>query len=167
MDPDTGVVSFLFILCLYQRNEFWSLEDSRSVWEDVEWKLRCVNFKWVLVPRKVFQPAFIITKISDDWYRSAIGVTVIWLGTPQSTGENFVCTWKHQRQAWKHGGQYWKHLGAHVASLGAPATRLGVRATTLGTPPLTVELSGKNNIVFGNTDGEPRYHSYCLWFNNF
>jgi len=31
--------------------------------------------------------------ISDDWYRSTMGVIVISLGTRQSAGENFGHTW--------------------------------------------------------------------------
>jgi len=58
----------------------------------VECKLRCVNFRRVSDPRRAFQPAFRVTEISDDWYRSTIGVIVISLGTPRSAGENFGCT---------------------------------------------------------------------------
>jgi len=35
-----------------------------------------------------------VTGISDDWYRSIMGVIVISLGTRQSAGENFGCSWK-------------------------------------------------------------------------
>jgi len=35
-----------------------------------------------------------VTGISDDGYRSAMGVIVISLGTCQSAGEYFRCTWK-------------------------------------------------------------------------
>jgi hypothetical protein len=36
----------------------------------------------VLDLRRVFQTAFTVTVISDDWYRSTIEVIVIALGTP-------------------------------------------------------------------------------------
>jgi len=55
---------------LHQQNIFYSLEDSRSVWEDVECKLRSVNFRRVSDPWRVFRPAFRVTGICDDSYRS-------------------------------------------------------------------------------------------------
>jgi len=61
----------------------------------VECKLRCVNFRSVSDPRRAFRPAFAVTEISDDWYRSTMGVIVTSLGTPRSAGENFGCTWEH------------------------------------------------------------------------
>jgi len=53
---------------------------------------------------------------------TGMGVIVRGLGTPQSAGENFGCTWEH---------------------LGAPATRLGAPVTSLGAPRIIVEQSGK------------------------
>jgi len=38
-----------------------------------------------------------VTGISDDWYRSTMGVIVISLGAGQSAGENFGCTWECRR----------------------------------------------------------------------
>jgi len=84
--------------------------------EDVECKPRCVNFRRVSDPRRAFQPAFRVTGISDDCYRSMMGVIVIGLGIPWSTGENFECTWEH--------------LGALAISLGAPTTSLGAPGST-------------------------------------
>jgi hypothetical protein len=43
---------------------------------------------------------------------------------------------------------------------GAPKTSLGAPATCLGAPQITVEKSGKNNIVFGNAAGAPGNHRY-------
>jgi len=74
------------------------------------------------------------------------GVSVISLGTPQSAGENFGCTWK------------W---------LGAPATGRGAPTTSLGAPRITVQQAGKNNIFFGITAVAPGNHSYYLSFNDF
>jgi len=79
----------------HQEDVFWSLEASRSVWEDVECKLRCVNFRRVSDHRRAFWLAFRVTGIPDDWYRSTMGVIVITLETPWSAGENFGCTWEH------------------------------------------------------------------------
>jgi len=62
---------------------------------------------------------------------------VIILGTPQSAGENFGCTWEH-----------W-----------------GVPATSLGAPRITVEQSGKN-IFFGYAVSVPGNHSYYISFIN-
>jgi len=86
----------------------------------VECKLRYVNFRRVSDPRRAFWPAFRVTGISDDRYRSTMGVIVICLGTPGSI-------WKRRRQVWKHQQQAWEHLGVPVTSLGAP--------------PITVEQS--------------------------
>jgi len=49
-----------------------------------------------------------------------MGVIVISLGTPQSAGDNFGCTWEH--------------LAAPARSLGALTTSLGAPATTPGAP---------------------------------
>jgi len=83
----------------------------------VECKLGCVNFRRVSDPRRAFLPAFRVTGISDDWYRSPMGVIVRGLGTPQSSGENFGCTWEH--------------LGAPTTSLGAPGSAGDKSGSTL------------------------------------
>jgi len=81
----------------------------------VECKLRSVNFRRVSDPRSAFLPAFRVTGISDDWYRSTMGVIVISLGAPErtlgapgSTGDkpgsaedNPGSTWERQRQVWE------------------------------------------------------------------
>jgi len=125
----------------------------------VECKLRCVNFRRVSDPGRAFRPAFRVTGISDDWYKSTMGVIVISLGTPRSSGENFRCTWEHL-------GAPATSQGAPMTSLRAPMMSLGAPATSLGAPPITVEQSGKNNVFFGNTAGAPENHSYYLSFNN-
>ena len=56
-----------FLPKLHQQNVFQSLEDSRSVWQDAECKLRSVNFRRVSDPRRAFRPAFRVTGISDNW----------------------------------------------------------------------------------------------------
>ena len=138
----------------------------------MECKLRCVNFKRVSDHTRAFWPAFGVPEISDDWYRSTMGVIVISLGTPWSAGENFRCTWEHL-------GATVTSLGAPATSLGAPATSLGAAAsslgaptrclaaptTSLGAPRITVAQSEKNNI-FGNAAGVPGIHSYYLSFND-
>ena len=77
-----------------QQNVFHSLGASRSVWEDVECKLRSVNVRRVWDPGRAFRPALGVTGISDDCYSSMMGVIVISLGTHQSARENFGCTWE-------------------------------------------------------------------------
>jgi len=63
----------------------------------VECKLRSINLRRVSYPRRAFQRALGVAGISDDWYWSTMGVIVIGLGTCQSAGENFGCTWEcHQ-----------------------------------------------------------------------
>ena len=78
-------------------------------------KLRCVNFRRVSDPRRAFLRGFRVTEISDDWYSSTMGVIVIGLGTPWSTGENVGCTWEQ--------------LGALATSLGVPTPSLGIRGS--------------------------------------
>jgi hypothetical protein len=51
----------------------------------VESKIRCVNFRRVSDPRRVLLLAFRGTGISDDWYRSTMGVIVIRLEIPGVT----------------------------------------------------------------------------------
>jgi len=47
----------------------------------VERKLTSVDFRRVSNPWRAFQPAFRVTGISDDMYRSTMGVMVVCLGT--------------------------------------------------------------------------------------
>jgi len=46
-------------------------------------------------------------------------------------------------------------------------TSLGAPVTILGAPHITVEQSGKYNLLFWNAAGAPGNHSYYLLFNNF
>ena len=86
---------------LHRQNLFYSLGASRSVWENVECKLRNVNFRRVSEPRRAFRPALVETCISDDRYRDTKGVIVISLETRQNAGENFGCTWEY---CWTNAG---------------------------------------------------------------
>jgi len=88
-----------------------------------------------------------------------MGVIVIGLGTPQSAGENFGCTWERRRHAWEQPGAPASSLGAPATSLGVLMTSLRAPATSLGAPRITVEQSGKNNIFFGNAAGAPGSYS--------
>jgi hypothetical protein len=140
----------------------------------VECKLRYVKFRRVSDPGRAFRLAFRVTGISDNWYRSTMGVIVISLGTPCSNGANFRYTWEHFRCTWKHCWCTWEHLeapatslGAPMPSLGAPKRSLGAPVTSQGAPQITVEYSGKNNIFFENTGGGHGNHSYYLSFINF
>jgi len=111
----------------YQQNVFQLLEVFRSIWEDVECKLRCIKFRRVLDRRRKFQLAFRVTGIFDDWYRSTLWVIVISLGTPQSARENcgwtwgtVMCRWQGwerrlqvqecREQTWERWQQVWVHL---------------------------------------------------------
>ena len=98
-------------------------------------KHRCVNFRRVSHPRRAFWPAFRIIEITDDWYRSTMGVIVISLGTPRSAVENLGCRWEH--------------LGAPMTSLEAPATCLEVLPMSLGEPQTTEEQTGKATPLSG------------------
>jgi hypothetical protein len=130
-------------------------------------ELRCDNFRKVSDPGRAFRPAFGVTGIYEDWYRRIIKVIVISLRTPQSTRENFGCTWEHLGAPVTSLEVPAKSLGAPTTSLGTLMTSLGAPITSLGAPRITVEQSGKNNIFFGNTVGAPGNHSYYLSFNNY
>jgi len=78
--------------------------------------LRCINFRRVSDPRRAFRLALRVTRISNDYYRSTMGVIVIGLGTPQSAGVNFGCTCEH--------------LEAQAISLGVPTISLGAPGST-------------------------------------
>ena len=78
----------------YQHNVLYSLGASRSIRENVECKLRIVNVRRASDTRRAFWPALGIMGMSDGWNRNAMGVIVISLGTCQSNGENFGCTWE-------------------------------------------------------------------------
>jgi len=67
---------------------------SRSVWEEVECQHRHINVRRVSDPTRAFRPALGLTGITDDWYRSSMGVTVISSGIRPSAREIFECTWK-------------------------------------------------------------------------
>jgi len=118
----------------------------------MECKLRCVNVRRVSDPRRAFRPAFRVTGISDDCYRSTMGVIVIGLGTHRSVGENSGCTWEH--------------LSAPAISVGAPTTSLGARGGA-------GDKSGSAGNMSGCTDDKPRSagdksgstsnHSRAVW----
>jgi len=93
-------------------------------------------------------------------------VIVIGLGTPRSARENFGYTWEQLGVPATGRGALVTCLGAPPASLGAPATLLGAPPASLGAPRITVEQSGKNNIIFGNVAGAPGNHAYYLSFND-
>jgi len=113
----------------------------------VESKLRCVNFRRVSDLTRALQPAFRVTDISDDWYRSTMGVIVMSVGPPRSAGENFGCTWEHRRHAWVCRGQVWvgwrqasecrQHVWEHLEP---QRSSLGKTTSSLGTPLLRLEI---------------------------
>jgi len=67
----------------------------------VECKYRCVNFRRVSDRRRAFRPAFGVTGICNDWYRSTIGVIMISLSTPGSADDMTGSTWERQLKAWE------------------------------------------------------------------
>jgi len=76
------------VLEVHQQTEFESLGASRSVWEEVECKLRSVDIRRESDPRIAFRPAFRVTGISDDRYRSTMGAVVISLGVPETVAQS-------------------------------------------------------------------------------
>jgi len=111
----------------------------------VECKLRCINFRGVSDHGRAFWPAFRVTAISDDWFRSTMGVIVISLRTPRSTGENFACTLKHLGAQATSLGALTTSLGALTRSLGALMTSLGAPTTSLGAPGSTSNKPGSTS----------------------
>jgi len=125
-------VTSVAVIEFHLQNEFWSLEASRSVWEDVECKLRSIDGRRLSYPRRAFRPAFGVTGISDDWSKSTMCVNVTSLGTSRSTGENYRWTWERRwqakerwPQAWERWRQVWKHLASQLSSLGQTTASLG------------------------------------------
>jgi hypothetical protein len=125
----------------------------------VEYKLRSVHFRRVSDPRRGFRPAFRVTGISDDCYRSIMGVSVIGLETPRSAGENFEFTCQH--------------LGVPAISLGAPTTSLGAPGSTSVKAGYAGDKSrcagdmswGSDDKPWstGNNSGSTSNHSRAVW----
>jgi hypothetical protein len=115
---------------LHQQNVFLSLEPSSSVWEDVECKLRCVNFRRVSDSRRAYLLASTVTGSAGD--------------QPWSVNEKPGRTWKRQWQTWKRRHQtsecrqhVWDHLESQwsileitISSLGTLLVHLGIVAIT-------------------------------------
>ena len=103
----------------------------------MECKLRCVNFRRVSDPRRAFWPALGVTGISDDWYRSTMGVIAMSLRTPRSAGKNLGArgrTWECRGRACERRGQVWERRREALKHLGAPR--------------ITVTHSGKTTSTF-------------------
>jgi hypothetical protein len=115
----------------------------------VECKPRCINFKRVSDSRRAFQLAFGVTGISDDWYRTTMGVIVISLETPLSAGENI--------------GYAWAHLGAPATSLEALTTRLGAPIGKLGSTNNKPESAEKKLGSAADKSGSTSNHSRAVW----
>jgi len=71
----------------HQQNVIYSLGASRRVREDVECKLRCVNFRRLSDHRRAFRQAFGVTGISNDWLSCTMAVIVISLRIPGGAGD--------------------------------------------------------------------------------
>jgi len=160
---------------VHQHNVFYSLEDSRSVREDEECKLRCINCRRVSDPRRGFRPAFRVTGISDDCNRNTMGVSVIGLGTPLSTRENVGCTWEHLRVPAIR-------LGAPITTLEAPGSagikfmsasdKSGCAGDMSGCSGDKTGITSNHSLaarekqLFWNAAGAPGNHSYYVSFND-
>jgi hypothetical protein len=80
------------------------VEASRSVWEDVQCKLRRVNFRRVLNPRRVFRQASRVTWICDDRYRSNWDLWCLIQEYDESACDKFGSRSECQREPWVHLG---------------------------------------------------------------
>jgi hypothetical protein len=85
----------------HQQNISKSLGASRRDLENVECKLRCVNFRRVSDHGKAFQLPFGVTGIPDDWFRSSMGVTVISLKSPETASDKAGSTAIHSKVVWE------------------------------------------------------------------
>ena len=147
---------------------------SWSVWEDVECKLWCVNYRRVLDPRREYWLGYKVTVISNDWCKSTMGAWVISLGIFQSVRENIIWTVQpmagpvpslvapvpSMRAPATYLGVPVKSLGVPVPRLKVPTTYLGAPVTSLWTPCFRVEQVRKN-IIFKNpacVPGNCRYY---------
>jgi len=88
----------------HQENVFYSLEDSGSVWEDVECILRRVNYSRVSDPRRVFRQPFSVTGISDDRYRSNWDLWWLIQDYDGSDCDTFWSMSERRRELWVHLG---------------------------------------------------------------
>jgi len=127
-----------FILGASSTESMWSLEVSRSIREDVECKLRCINFRRVSNARRALLLALRVTGISDYRYRSTKREKMIDLGIPQSAGEHF--------------GSFYQHLQGPTASPRVQTTNPGV---------LTTSLQGPRSP--GDMSANPSNHSSEVW----
>jgi hypothetical protein len=147
----------------------------------VECKHRCVNFRRVSDHRRAFMPAFRVTGISDDWYRSTMGVILIALGTPQSVGDSFGCTGEYlgalatglgapttslrvpgsidniHGSTWEHQRQVWEHLTSEQSSLGKTTSSLGMLLV-----PLEIIATTSRSTIF-KTHVFSLYSHLCIY----
>ena len=79
--------------------------------------------------------AFRVTGISDDCYRSTMGVIGMGLGISRSAGENFQCTWER---------------------LGAPVTGLGAAGSAGDKPGRTGDKPGRTGDKPGSAGNKSR-----------
>jgi len=66
----------------------------------VECKLRSINFRRVSDPRRAFQPAFGVTGISDEWYRSTMGAVVKSLEAPGTVAQPMRESQTNSERCW-------------------------------------------------------------------
>jgi hypothetical protein len=81
---------------IHQQNVLWSLEASGSVSDDVECKLRWVNFRGVSDPRRAFLPALRVTGNTGN--------------KPGSADDKPGSTWERRGQTWEREQYVWEHL---------------------------------------------------------
>jgi hypothetical protein len=147
---DLWVVALRFIwllTCSHQQNISYLLEASRSIWENVECKLRCINFRRVSDTRRAFLLGFVVTGISDNCHSSTITVIAIDLGSPLSARGNFECIGVP--------------LGVPATSQWAPTTSLEASGSTSNNS----KQLGRHNIISRNSAGASANHRYYLPLN--
>ena len=108
---------------LHQQNVFESLGASRSVWEDVECKYRCVNFRRVSDPRRAFLLACKETRSVCNKLGSVDN-------KPGNTWERWRQTWGRRQQVWEHLESQQRSPGKITSSLARMQVRLNMISTT-------------------------------------
>jgi hypothetical protein len=137
-----------------------ALGASRSLWDAVECKRSCVNFNSGSDPsRAVLQPVR-ITGISENCKGCNMGGIEINLWTPRSTREISWYVSEYLGAPAGSLGELTACLGVLTTTVGATTiwlreqtTFLGARKTLLRAQWITVEQSGKHNIVIRNASG--------------
>jgi len=114
------IINYFRMVTIHREHVFLSLEASSSVWENMDRKLRSVNFRRVLHLRWAFWPAFRVTGISDDRYRSNWDLWWVVQEYNGSDWNKFGTTSECRQELWVHLGVLSNQRGNHKQLWGMP-----------------------------------------------